>query len=718
MQFVKNLLLSSFLPVVVFATTPEKPTNLVLVPAKTSVSLSWKDNSENESGFKIIREGKLIYTTKENVESYIDKDLTPNTTYHYTIMATNSDPDIVNDTGIIINEVVAGNIAIKSDPDFNKFSDYIELHNTKNSSVNIGGFYLSDDKSPTKWKIPSNTTIPSNGYILVWADKEDKKAKALHTNFSLSLKKEKITLADKSANVVDEISYKKLKADVAIQIKNGEVVYMKPTPDSVNSKSYSKLELAKEPIYSLKSGFYSGSQTVSLSQENGAKIYYTLDGSTPTKNSTLYTKAIKVSKTTSIRTKSIKDGGLPSSVVTKSYIINHEDYQELLPIVSISIDPKYLFDDYEGIYVVGKNGVQLHCESTGKRYNYANDWEKPVYIEYFNENRKKEFEFGASVSIGGECARRFPKKPLSFELGSKYGVKKLKYKLYPQKDANKFEDFRLRTGALAYMISDMLAASIVAKDTLNIDYQGFKIVQMYMNGEYWGVYHLREKKGKDYIASNYPDVDVKNIDIISTDVVKRGDSKEFNLLRNFVKNHDLSISSNYTQVANMIDLDNYIDYMSFMIFSGASDWLKNNTRFWKEKKNGAKWRWIIDDVDSGFISWKQNRNNFDFIKEKSNYFTSQLFLALVKNKNFKSNFKQRFRELLNGAFSTNSLLSQIDSIANKKKDYMHLEKWAKELSNHEKSVDGFVKEFYDYIGYVKEFAYNRNGIVKDQLDSF
>jgi chitosanase len=55
---------------------------------KNSVTLHWRDNSDDESGFKIYRDGELIYIAKENATSFKDTFLYHNREYLYEIKAT------------------------------------------------------------------------------------------------------------------------------------------------------------------------------------------------------------------------------------------------------------------------------------------------------------------------------------------------------------------------------------------------------------------------------------------------------------------------------------------------------------------------------------------------------------------------------------------------------------------------------------------------------
>ena len=72
-------------------TIPQPPTNFTATAiSEKEISLNWNDNSDNEEGFEIYRDGKLIYKTKVNETSYIDSDLSPNILYKYSIKAVNS----------------------------------------------------------------------------------------------------------------------------------------------------------------------------------------------------------------------------------------------------------------------------------------------------------------------------------------------------------------------------------------------------------------------------------------------------------------------------------------------------------------------------------------------------------------------------------------------------------------------------------------------------
>lgn len=617
--------------------------------------------------------------------------------------------------GIIINEVLAANTNTNLDPDFIEFSDWIELYNPSNHDVDMSNYGLSDDDDPLQWKFPVGTIIKANDYLLVWADSKDVQDNALHTNFKLSSKGEKVTLSDLTGVIIDSIDFKKQNSDISCSKANNDIVFMSPTPGSQNTLTHASKNRSDVPEFSFDSGFFNTPITVSLSQANSADIFYTTDGSIPDENASKFTQTINVSETMVIRAVALETNGLLSEIVSKTYFMNHST---TLPVISLTTDPDHLFDPKTGIYTAGdgSNGrplTQCHSSFTEPR-NYAQDWERPAYIEYFGANSLSEFSLTAGLSISGQCSRETEKKSFSVELDKKFGSKSLSYKLFDDKEVAKFKDFKFRTGADGFKVNDIIAAALVKNGVMDIDFQAYRPTQMFVNGNYWGLYNIREKKGSDFITSNYPDIDKDELDIINQGWEARtGDMNDYLSLRNLLHslNLDLSNDADYQQVIAMIDEDNFIDYIALMIYSANNDWLGSNQRSWKEKKAGAKWRWMLDDVDGGFRNPSVNSNKFDdLMSPTSPDVLVSLFQGLTKNATFKQKFKARFIALLDSTFTSANMLTVIDAKIGLRRDYIPLETpiwnsvridW---FNLHEQSL--------------KDFANARNSIVRSQLNAF
>ena len=606
---------------------------------------------------------------------------------------------------VYINEFMSSNTHTVIDPDYYNFSDWIELYNNTDKTLDISGYALSDDKDKIKYKIPPGTTIKPHGYKIFWADKKER---GNHTNFSLNTEGESVVLFDKNGNIIDKIDYDKQSADISMGRDKETLItgYMVPTFERANEKGHILKVRTDSPLFSIEGGFYDSPQIVTIKADDADEIFYTLDGSYPNKKSALkYIQPVKIDKTKTLRAVAYKKDKFESIDTTMTYFINHESK---LPIISLSTDKKYLFDDMIGIYTDGKNGVPLKkCRgSETENFNYARDWQRPVHINYFDENQQERFSFNLDMEITGQCSRHNKKKSFSLSLEDKYGVKSLRYKLFDNKNVEKFKSFRIRTGDLGYKLRDILAVALVEEGKLNTDYEAYKAVQMFLNGEYWGIYNIREKKGADFIKSNYPDIKKSNLDIIGIKI-KEGDKADYNDLHNFVKKNDLSLSKNYRQIKNRVDIDNYIDYMILEIYSNNNDWPSNNYRLWKEKKEGAKWRFILEDLDYGFVVLKREKNAFERVLN-DDVLIADLFKKLLKNREFKKRFKDRFYTLLDTLFKPENVLALIKKLVDERREYFYNEpdKWDIDIDDFDHDVE-----------IMKSFAKSRSEIVRKQLDS-
>jgi len=562
---------------------------------------------------------------------------------------------ITKKEGIVINEFMASNPSTKMDTDFYKFSDWIEIYNNSSHTINIGGYKISTKEDELGWEIPSNTELSAHSFLIIWADKE---SKGLHSNFSLSKKKGSIYLKDKDGVLIDSITYKKQKSNISYgrDIDSFKWGYMIPTFKSKNTHSYSK-DRPLEPVFSFEGGFYDSSVNIKITSPDGGSIYYTVDGSIPNKNSTIYKKDLKLKSTTTLRAIVYKKGQIPSKITTKTYFIKETSD---LPVISISTNSEYLFDDYIGIYVEGKNGKTKE----GHTGNYYQDWYRPVYFEFYDQVSNKELlsknmEFG----ISGEASRYWnAKKSFKFKFdGSIDNI------FYENKDISKLRDFKLRAGHRGFEIGDILANRLVEQGALDVDYQAYRAVNVYVNGELWGEYNIREKKTEKFIVSNYPDVDKNKLDIIKASIVKAGNIHEHNRMRDFIVLHDLGIDSNYQKAIQMIDVDNFIDYLCVMMYSANDDWVGSNNRIWRERKDGAKWRWMMDDIDRGFQLSNINKNMFDYVANYSaDTLLKDMFNSFMKSPTFRAKFKKRYKVLLNSTLSKENIIVLSNEIQKKR----------------------------------------------------
>ncbi len=172
--------------------------------------------------------------------------------YVYRVMAGNSAPS----EDVVINELMASNDAAVADQD-GEFDDWIELYNKGNVDIDLTGYFLSDKADNLdKYDFPEGTTIPAQGYLVIWAD-EDGSQEGLHANFKLSASGEAVFLVNPDTVVIDEITFGEQTTDLSLARRpngTGEFSIGEPTFNANNDGGTTGLhpvnfESAKLQVY-------------------------------------------------------------------------------------------------------------------------------------------------------------------------------------------------------------------------------------------------------------------------------------------------------------------------------------------------------------------------------------------------------------------------------------------------------------------------------------
>lgn len=147
------------------------------------------------------------------------------------------------------------------------------------------------------------------------------------TAFSPSNKNITFNISDDGLTSGDQFQLYRAFASSATDFEVGDAVIMYGTAKYYAKSSTPELDagaacyaILKKPIIDPNGGAFSTSQTVSISAEAGATIYYTTDGSAPSTSSTQYTSAFDLSETTTVKAIAVKDDltSLASATFTKS----------------------------------------------------------------------------------------------------------------------------------------------------------------------------------------------------------------------------------------------------------------------------------------------------------------------------------------------------------------------------------------------------------------
>lgn len=107
---------------------------------------------------------------------------------------------------VVVNELMPVNTSTVAD-NYGEFDDWVELYNKSTVTIDLSGYYLSDNHNkPSKWQFPQGTVIVGKGYLIIWTD-GDSTQFGLHTNFKLSAAGEEAVLTKPDLTIIDKITF-------------------------------------------------------------------------------------------------------------------------------------------------------------------------------------------------------------------------------------------------------------------------------------------------------------------------------------------------------------------------------------------------------------------------------------------------------------------------------------------------------------------------------
>ncbi|KPA18524.1 Spore coat protein CotH [Candidatus Magnetomorum sp. HK-1] len=578
---------------------------------------------------------------------------------------------------IVINEFMAANSKTIAD-ESGEFDDWVELYNPGVKSVNIGGMFVTDTlNNLTLWQIPDSdpekTSIPPGGYLLLWLDK-DLNQGILHMNIKLSVDGEAIALVRSDGiTIIDSIQFNSQQPDISLGRKtdasNEWVSMQNPTPENANISEV-LIETSSPPMLSLDAGFYNANITLVMSALS-AQIFYTQIKKNPDSytqpliTSSQYKQPLVLTESCIIRAWALEDGKLASEILTKTYFI-HEDYQ--MPVISLTIDSKELFDPVEGLYMPGPDVLPdddwPYWKSNFYQGSYYykgskvietwKDYEKPVHFEYFDSDKNLILDINAGLEMTGVWSRAFPKKSFNIKTRNEYGQTEINYPLFDDNDYSTYDGLTLRAGAEdRSRLKNEIIYMAYREANLRTDMQAYQPAILLINGAYWGIYSLMERKDNDFIKNRYG---YEDIDLIADwGLEKDGSIDAFSDLIDFMNDNNVADAVIYKQICEKINIYNFVDHCLMQVYTSHGD--PNNIRYWRPRTPEGKWHWIIYDFDWWKSVDDKTLSNYASITEAN---PEKLLGYMLQNIEFRELFINRLADFINTTGRSENMLRYID----------------------------------------------------------
>lgn len=616
-------------------------------------------------------------------------------------------------------------------------TDWVELHNSTGSAVSLAGYGLSNNpKNPAKWVFPDISIEPGE-YLLLYATGSADKAqkKNLKLNFNISSTGEALFFFDPNGKLIDKLSAGRMRSGQSYgrDGSDNRFYYAEPTPGAQNGKGYEGI--TQLPAFSVTPGIYDNAVTVAITAGEGETIRYTTDCTTPNASSEVYSGELSISKNSVIRAAAFRDGYLSGDVATATYLFRSDGVNHALPVVTLVTDPDNLWNSKTGIYATGDkfdpdaaSYADTLKSATYYQAKFATEeqvdtiWEKPAAFSLFDDNGKQVFTQNVGIRIAGSFGRGRAQKGFNVIARKEYGKGSMEYPFFENRPYTEYKAVVLRAGAQDQnrsKIRDELASGLLEGTDINILYQAYRPTVLYLNGEYWGVYFMKEKRNRFFVAQH--ENTENNVDLAIGKGFKQrtyGDNSDWVNLYEYATTHDLSASDAYNYVAERMDVDSFRDYMIAEIYNGNTD--TYNFQYYRLK--GGKWKFIFYDFCWGFQSPGHETLAFRMGKTPSDVCSAKLFAAMLQNKGWRDSFCRRFGELLNTAFAPERVSALIEELYGYVEPEIkrEREKFNKDTFMGVKQPNtnlGTYEGFQSEISKLKDFAQRRPEELKRQLQS-
>lgn len=454
------------------------------------------------------------------------------------------------------------------------------------------------------------------------------------------------------------------------------------------------------------SGFYAENQTLTVAAPKGAEIVYTKDGSEPNReNGIFYSEPIELLASAEdtvqiFRFRAYYADGSESEVITRTFFIGENIANRYTTnVLHVTGDPEGLYGYEEGIFVPGKAYDEYLAANPEAEYgpgieaNFflkGDEYERPVYIEYFSEDGETLFSLNGGLRIHGALTRL--KNQKSFRLYARKEYDEQNEFDYPVFDgflsavdgtvAQEHKRLVVRNSGndngYAFIRNELITALAGEAGFPDVTYA--EPVCVYINGVYQGFYWLENTFDARYFENRYGVYSGEFVVLEGGDITKIDDEdptvqkyvEEYNALYQQFSSLDLTVEQNYEALNEVLDVENYLQYFAIQNYICNLDWPDNNLKVYRyvatddaygDSVFDGKYRHLLYDVDYGFgiiefIGYNAWTRTIPLAMEGS-----PLFSALMKRQDCRDYYINYTCDLMNGALSAERVSEKLSEMS-------------------------------------------------------
>ena len=580
-----------------------------------------------------------------------------------------------------------------------RLTDWIELYNG-GESVDLSGYYFSNDKNNLqKWQI-QNLNIQAGGYAVVEATKHLARQKSGETvTFGISAQGTTLFLVSPEGYVVDmfETGVQRMgqtSGRIAGNNQIARVFFLTPTRGTANSAEYVR-GYSGQPMFSEMDLYQSEAFDLTLGSNTAeATIYYTMDGSEPNDTCEVYSKPIRIGGNQVIRAVAIAPGLLNSDVITYHYLFENK---HSIPVLCIAME-QGKFNEV--------NRVTTHSAKV----------EKDGFFSFYEADGLPGAVFPAGLKAKGRGTLQMSQKSMNINLRAGYGQSTVSYPFFPGYAFTEFSGLCIRNGGQdcdGARMADAFASRAV--QGMQIEAAATRPVAVYINGKYHGLYDFGEKLGDSYLETHYgTDTDMVEIVFRNTQAMK-GSNAEMKRVRAFADANNMSSQAKFDEYCQWVDVEYFTDYYIARTYFSDSD-MGFNQKYWRVTDYSVKWRPIFYDSDYSMVN-AVTRNmigsyfSTSITSANGTWTDMNLFIALHQNAGWREYCVERYVWAICVQFGQARMGEIFDEMAAELETEMarHISRWS-----YLKSVDNWKGN----AAKMRRYTQDRPEIALQQVKSF